>query len=155
MKNLTLLFFVLVFFYSTATFADEAFFSSRNMPSSCEYVFSVESDLRLELPLDLNEDKIMYQLQNSWAPFEWTAVAILALQDSSVATGGPTRFAEWSFQSMSIPKNYLFRIIKIFFPKSNITCIAEFGRQFGEACMPEGRIATPWRTRLFNCEPTN
>ena len=145
MKSL-LLSLISLMLYSNIAFS-ETVFSSRNMPMTCDYVFSVESDLRLELPLNSEDETISYQLQNSWKPYNWTPAILLPLKSNSSA-----RFAEWSLQSMSIPLNFLYRKVKITFPKSHLICSAEFGREFGEPCMPEGRSSTPWRARVLNCE---
>jgi hypothetical protein len=134
--------------YSTVILADvDATFSSRNMPVSCEFVFRVDSDLSLVLPVDSDEDYILYQLQNTWVPSDWTEAVAVPLQLSWKG-----RVGEWSFQSMSIPGNYLYRIIKIILPKSKKTCFAEFGRQFGETCKSDGRDSTPWRVRVLSCD---
>lgn len=137
---------MLIAFSMTPSFA-QVVFSSRNMPSTCSYVFSVESDLKLELPLDSIEDEILYQLQNSWVPAEWTPVQVLALESSE-----RYKSVEWTFTSMSLPEHHLYRNILITFPKTNIRCLSEFGRQFGEACIPGGRSQTSWKVRKLDCE---
>ena len=133
--------------YSSLTFSSsenfQVRFFSRNMPSSCEYVFTVESDLRLELPLSSSEDEVFYQLQNTWNTSEWTAPASWAIKNHS---------AQLTIKSMSIPENYLYRNIVIVFPKAKLSCATEFGRIFGESCMHGGRDATPWRARSINCQ---
>jgi hypothetical protein len=121
-------------------------FSSRNMPQSCSLVFMVESDLKISLPLETQETELSYELQNSWTPFDWSAPKILPLEKSV-----NDLYAAWSFQSMNINENYLYRNIRIVFPKSKIVCTSEFGRQFGEACTGS-RESTPWRRRVLVCE---
>jgi hypothetical protein len=125
----------------------EAQFFSRNMPVSCEFVFRVDSDLALVLPANSSEDHVFYQLQNSWVTSKWTNPVEIPLKHTDKGVQ-----AKWSFQSMSIPENYLYRNIKLIFPNSKKTCYAEFGRQFGEACMSGGRDSTPWRERVLSCE---
>ena len=83
-------------------------------------------------------------------PSEWTNPVVVPLKLSVKG-----RVGEWSFQSMSIPANYLYRIIKIILPKSKKICFAEFGRQFGEACMSGGQDSTPWRLRVLSCDDLN
>jgi hypothetical protein len=137
----------LLFLASQAYSANaDVVFSSRNMPQSCELVFKVESDLKISLPLETQETEISYVLQNSWAPFDWSAPKTLPLKKSANDLN-----AAWTFQSMSINENYLYRNIRIFFPKSKLVCTSEFGRQFGEACTGS-RESTPWRQRALVCE---
>lgn len=133
--------------YSTLLFAGEVSLVSRNMPTSCEYVYTVESDLKIEIPLTSPDEVVLYQLQNSWTPSQWTKVKNLEL-----TKGNNSLIGELTFTSMSIPQNYLYRVISLTFPKAKLKCVSEFGREFGEACMPGGRSETPWRIRQVNCE---
>jgi hypothetical protein len=137
----------LLIFFPMISFSMEVNLYSRNMPQTCQYVYKVESDLRIIAPLDIVDEELIYQLQNSWKPNGWTSPQALRLKSTRDHLIG-----ELTFQSMSLPGNFLYRIIRITFPKSNKTCVGEFGREFGEACMPGGRNETPWRLRLLNCE---
>ena len=145
MKKLIL---ALVAICSQVAWGDAVVFTSRNMPSTCEYVFTVESDLKVELPQSFKDEEVTYKLQNSWAPFNWTEEETLPLEQTQKG-----RFVEWTFVSMSIPGKYLYRNVLLTFPQSRIKCQSEFGRQFGEACMRGGRNETPWRTRQLICQP--
>lgn len=141
------LFLSLLFFTSYAYSAKaNVVFSSRNMPQSCELVFMVESDLKISLPLETQETELHYQLQNSWAPFDWSEPLTLSLNKSANDLN-----ATWTFQSMSINEKYLYRKIRIVFPQSKLVCASEFGRQFGEACTGS-RDSTPWKQRSLACE---
>lgn len=146
MKTITALFLLFVA-TSLSTFAGEIEFFSRNMPQTCTYVYAVESDLKLKLPLDVQDREIIFQLQNSWDPFNWTtaeSIPLIQFQDGF--------YANWTFQSMSIPGHFLYRNVQIELPNQRIVCHSEFGREFGEMCMPSGREATPWRKRKIECK---
>ena len=132
--------------FSIQLFAQDAVFYSRNMPRSCEYVFAVESDLRLELPLNSPDQEVYYQIQNTWEPSQWTETKSLSLKTLTSKLVG-----ELTLTSMSIPGHFLYRIIAFSFPNSQKKCVADFGREFGEACHNEGRDVTPWRLRQLNC----
>lgn len=147
----SLLALLMMSFFPTTGFS-EFFLYSRNMPTSCEYVFNVESDIRIELPSDLDEERIMFSYVNTWAPYLWTSPEELPV---AINQSGTKKFSQWSLTSMSLPQNHLYRVVKVFFPKSKILCQGEFGREFGEACMPGGREVTPWRSRVFNCKASD
>jgi hypothetical protein len=144
MKTMVIL---VISLFSGLLFAEDVSLFSRNMPMSCEYVFTVESDLRIEIPLTSLDQEVFFELQNSWTPSEWTKSKKLELKAVNSKLVG-----DLSFVSMSIPQKYLYRIISITFPKAKLKCLSEFGREFGEACMPGGRSETPWRTRQVKCE---
>jgi hypothetical protein len=133
--------------FSSTLIASELTLISRNMPTSCEFVFEVESDIKISMDKTISDQKVFYQFQNSWEPLNWTQE-----KSASVKSVGDQKELSLTLQSMSIPGKYLYRHIRIRLPESKITCIAEFGREFGEVCMPEGRSGTPWRQRVLACE---
>ena len=133
--------------FLTLSFANDIRLFSRNMPYSCDYVTTVESDLRLELPAASDESEVFYELQNSWEPSTWTESAPLVIRNI-----GPKDVAEITLKTMSIPEHFLYRNIRIHLPERQMICTAEFGREFGEACRRGGRDATPWRERVLTCK---
>ncbi len=128
---------------------------SRNMPRTCQFVFEVESDLRLRATgLEAGEWKMLYSYVDAYDAHErGLEPGELELRDGR---------AEWSLRSFHAPTRFLRRIVEFHFeqrsangrlaarwPRSASQVYrAEFGREFGEPCVSSGRPDTPWRERV-------
>jgi hypothetical protein len=154
-----------ILFYSLFLFASSAFAApalelwSRNMPKTCEFVFEVESDIRVlfadeeldaQVPLTL-----VYALKNEWTE-EWH----LKKAAYFIRTEKGGWVADFSLQSMSSHERYLYRNIRFEIwagaaLEERLTGMwtAEFGREFGEACQWDGRASTPFRKRNLTLLP--
>ena len=129
----------LVFLFSVSAFAEDALFSvkSRSIMPSCEFVYSVESDIIVEPQVELNDDQVIkISFENSWEEEPIRELVGFA----ELNAPGQRR---WTFQSMSTSKSFLYRRMflqighlnqDLEFVSESDEWVSDIGRQFGEAC---------------------
>ncbi|MEZ4816282.1 MAG: hypothetical protein R3A80_13940 [Bdellovibrionota bacterium] len=117
---------------------------SRSIMPSCQFVYQVESDVRVQAPSEVlsnysfEEVYLKARFKNTWdndpANSETFYIAL-----------NPSGLAEFTFESMSVSKEYLFRNMTFSWVRKqgddwesmSAPMVADVGRQFGESCYVE------------------
>jgi hypothetical protein len=116
---------------------------SRSIMPSCQFVYQVESDVIAEASAETIESAagatltLRAQAANSWDREPTLSEEFLLAADESGRVA-------WTFESMSVSKNYLFRNLSfewghldndgVFLPLTK-RLVADVGRRFGENCL--------------------
>lgn len=122
---------------------------SRNMPTHCEFVYQVHSEVEVRWSPGINGTNLAFELYEEYSGTWQPAVFQEAKCTNATLISCRVLLA---FESMSTSSKYLFRKMKFrMFNENNEeltgTYLTTFGREFGEKChdIPD---QTPFRPRV-------
>ena len=129
---------------------------SRNMPTHCEFVYNVFSEVEIIWPNGKTDALLRHALYDEYTD-AWVEGEDVVLSQISANQASPTSLL-LSFESMSTSKHFLFRVIRfqtedLITGELSRTYVATFGREFGEKCYYPDRLETPFRERRVDLLP--
>lgn len=142
--------FIAIIFVAFSSFASASIrLSSRNMPTHCEYVFEVDSEIQIRLEnMPVPVIGMLVSYQNEYTKTWSNPTQLLVRRD---AARQQLSVFNIELKTMSTNPKYLIRKLK-FSPLSDLSPApaqwyqAEFGREFGEKCFNSPRD-TPFKER--------